>query len=160
MRYTREDERRQRQQAHIASAPNVAEAVRRAAAYVGVNVEHDYQAAAIANAARSFADTVVHVRQTAHRFQWEEADGFRDYLRQAMRRELLDAVASQGLIPVALPSETLRYSAGFLDGFREMPEDSGWQEVTVTLEVPVRTPPVDREAAVKAGLLDGIKPGG
>jgi len=37
----------------------------------------------------------------------------------------------------------------------EVPEEADWQQVVLTLEVGVRVPPVDREAAVKAGILSG-----
>jgi hypothetical protein len=154
--YPGETERQHHQRAHIRSAPDVAEAVRRAARHVGVTVEHDYQANAIAEAARSFADTVIGNRRAAARFQWEN-EGFRDYTRQDLRRELLDTITRQGLLPVSLPRETIRYTAGFPDagGLREVPESADWQTVIVEIEVGVRTPPVDREAAVKAGILNG-----
>ncbi|SRR5216683_4822039 len=136
-----------------------AEAVRQAAARCRVGDISLYAAEAIARAAIAFADGVQQIRQAADRLQWEQ-EGFRDYLRQDMRYKLLYSITRQGLVPVALPQETVRYmTGGILDpeNQHEVPGDldAPWQAVVLTLEVGVRRPPVDREAAVRAGVLKG-----
>jgi hypothetical protein len=127
-----------------------------AAAKAGVNL-YEHQAEALALAAISYFNEIVHVRQVADRHLWE-ADGFQDHLRQRMRHELLDGITRRGLVPVSLPREEVRFMAGgFIDpeGRCEVPEGADWQMAELSLEVKVRRPPVDREAAVKAGVLHG-----
>lgn len=158
MSYESEREKTRRQR--IRNARSVEEAVQIAASYVGLQNVDDWQAKAIAEAARDFADNVVGNTQMALRFQWEQP-GYQDHMRQRMRHELLDTVTRQGLVPVELPSEKLMYRQGRfgLEG-AEVPEEAvnqgaDWDEVQVMLRVRVRTPPVDRAAAVKAGILAG-----
>lgn len=132
-----------------------------AAGEVGVSVA-EYQAKHMAEAAIAFFDEIVQLRQVAQSMQWEQP-GFQDFLRQNMRRELLDGITRGGLIPTSLPRETLRFMGGgtyaaFVDpedGGYEVPETAEWHTVYVTLEVPVRKPPVDRQKAVRAGILGG-----
>lgn len=130
-----------------------------AAGEVGVSVA-EHQAKHLAEAAIAFFDEIVQLRQAAQPVQWDQP-GFQDYLRQHMRHELLDGITRRGLVPTSLPSETLRFMGGgsyaaFVDpenGGYEVPETAEWHTVYVTLEVPVRKPPIDREAAVRAGIL-------
>lgn len=109
----------------------------------------------IAAAVLGHADNRLGSRQTVDRHMWEN-EGYRDYRRQEMRRELHEAVTSQGYVPIALPSETVRYLKMAPPSFGgEVPESVDWDTVEIALEVPVRTPPVDRAEAVRRGLLTG-----
>jgi hypothetical protein len=133
-----------------------AEAVRETAHRLGFGIP-DYAAAACAEAACAHAEGVVQNRQMAGRLQWAEP-GFREYLRRKMRHDLLDEMTESGYVPVSLPRETIRYmTGGLLDpaGTHEVPETGDWQTAAVTLEAGVRRPPVDRKAAVRAGILSG-----
>ena len=117
----------------------------------------DSQARSIANAANSYWDQIIDRRRAVPRQEWAVED-FREDLRQRMRHDLLDLVTRQGFVPVILPHETVRYvTGGILDpeNVHEVPESADWQMAVVILEVYVRTPAVDREAAVKAGILGG-----
>jgi hypothetical protein len=138
--------------------PGPADLVAEVAARHGMRV-NPHVASLIARALLDWADAAYEVHQTVPKEAWAQT-GFRDSLRQEMRRQLLDEVTSQGRIPTALPSEAVRY----LDNPFPKPSGSevppwavqagapyGWVEVT--LAVQVRTPPVDRAAAVRAGLL-------
>jgi len=90
------------------------ENVMRAAGRVGAFIEN-YQASAIIEAALAYADETAQCRQMAYREQWEQP-GWRDWMRQRMRHDLLDMITTQGLVPVSLPAEKIRYVAGgFLD---------------------------------------------
>jgi hypothetical protein len=148
----------QQQQAYIREATSAGEAVRRAAMFAGVTLVADFQADAIAKAAQSWAAGKMQVRQMAPRERWKE-EGFREYLRQRMRRELLESITSEGHVPVSLPAERLRFLADIHfsadDSGREVPEAGPWEMVAVILEVGVRTPSVDRRAAVRAGVIGG-----
>lgn len=162
--YGEEMERHWRQ--HLAEATSAADAVMRAAQRFHIPIEYDYQARAVAEAALSYADTTVTSRRPARKDEWAD-EGYRDYLRQDMRHKLLDLVTRQGLIPVALPAETLKYMDRWFNPVTddmERPEGipaeavkqgAEWETVILTLSVPVRRPPVDRAAAVKAGILAG-----
>lgn len=131
-----------------------------AAGEVGVGLA-EHQAKHIADAAIAFYDEAAAVRQVASPEMWR-APGFQGHLRQSMRHELLDMITRKGLVPVSLPRETVRFMGGgyaaFVDpegaGY-EVPETGDWHQAAVMLSVPVRRPPVDREAAVKAGILGG-----
>lgn len=159
--YTTEEDRRKA----IRNAPDVIEAVKRAAAFVNVDLA-DFQAKAIAEAARSYADAgELVIRQSMRREQWT-IEGFRDHVRQRMRHELLDTVTRQGLIPVDLPAESLKYMDRWFMPTDDLERPQGipaeaveagaeWETVILTLSVPVRKPPVDRAKAVKAGILTG-----
>ena len=120
----------------------------------------------LVNAILAAADTVMEVRYTAVRQAWGR-EGLREHVRAEMRLNLLDQVTRTGRIPTALPVETLRYflfpsyfppaEDGGVAGTGEVPaeyvNDAEWQIVELRLWVPVRTPPVDRAAAVRAGIL-------
>lgn len=115
----------------------------------------------IVAAVLGYADSAYMVREIVVRQAWEQVD-YRDRIRQRMRSQLLDEVTAQARLPVALPSEALRYLAHPItfpgDEGREIPADAvsagaDYEHVEVTLAVPVRTPPVDRKAAVRAGVL-------
>lgn len=141
------------------AARSAAEAVRRIARERGFDIG-EWGAHLMAEAACSFYDDVTVGRQIAHRPQWKHP-GYREHLRQRMRHELLDLITRQGFVPVSLPHEEVRFVAGgILDpaNMHEVPESADWLTVVVTLECPVRRPPVDRKAAVKAGLLNGPAP--
>jgi hypothetical protein len=152
---------------YISEAPNVAEAVQRAAKLAAVPCTlHDYQAQAIADAARSFADSTVHVTRGVARRDWED-DQFRHYVRDKMRYDLLALLTKQGLIPVDLPAESVKYldrwfnpdvhDAERVSGIPPEAVKAGteWETIMLMLSVPVRRPPVDRAAAVRAGILAG-----
>ena len=109
----------------------------------------------IAMAVLARADNQLGTVQVVHREMWEN-EGYRDYHRQVMRRELHEAVTSQGYVPIALPSETVRYLKMAPPSFgAEVPESVDWDTAEISLEVAVRTPPVDRAEAVRRGLLTG-----
>lgn len=116
----------------------------------------DQAAREIAEAVLACYDSVVGWVELAPRIRWEEP-GFRDHLRQRMRHKLLDKVTSEGFVPTGLPSETVhRLYAMF--GAEPIPAEAvsagaEWDLARVELTVPVRTPAVDREAAVRAGAL-------
>jgi hypothetical protein len=136
-----------------------AEAVRAAAAKLGYGLRPGDDKA-LADAALSWYDATHTVRQVAQRHEWEIPD-FRDYIQQHMRHQLLEEITATGKIPVALPETVIHYlDGGFLDpdGRCEVPEQANWQMVELEMRVRVRTPPVDRKAAVRAGLLDGATP--
>ena len=119
----------------------------------------------IAEALLGYADHALEIRQMVIRETWDQ-EGFRDRIREEMRYRLLHEVITQGCIPSALPSEALRYFAtplifpewaGKDEPGGEIPpamaDRTDWTMVQVILAVPVRTPPVDRAAAVRAGVL-------
>ena len=158
-------ERREQIKKH---ARNATEAVQIAARQVGSELA-GYQAQWVAEVARTFAEGGSAVREACPRQMWEIED-YRQHVRREMRFRLLDELTSQGFIPVDLPSETLRYLGrwGFMagddleraEGIPEIPAEAveqgaEWETVILTLTVPVRRPPVDRAAAVKAGILTG-----
>lgn len=87
--------------------PTPAQAAARAAAHYGVTLP-DNVAADVAAAVLDCSDAKVGLRQTAHRDQWAQAD-FRERLRSRMRRQVFIEAADKGFLPVALPTETLRY---------------------------------------------------
>jgi hypothetical protein len=143
----------------LRQARSAAEAVQIAASFAGLRDVGEWVARQLAEAAVGFSDSAVSVREAAPRELWE-IEGFRDQLRRKMRWNLLDLVTSQGLVPVTLPAEAISYRAwGFTAdeaaGSGEVPESANWTTVLVMMSVRVRIPPVDREAAVKAGLLKG-----
>jgi hypothetical protein len=144
--------------------------VQLAAEFFGIGVAgrqiSDWQARMIAEAACGFAEQVVETTKTAPREPHWEDPRFREHLRQEMRWDLLDMVTRTGRVPVSLPAEQVRYLRGFgltappgsgagTGGMEETGEDGPWDTVAVTLTVGVRVPPVDRAAAVRAGLLHG-----
>ncbi len=109
----------------------------------------------IATAVLGHADNRLGSRQTVPRHMWEIED-YRDHHRQAMRRELHETVTSHGYVPIALPTETVRYLKMAPPSFgAEVPESADWDTAEISLEVAVRTPPVDRAEAVRRGLLAG-----
>jgi hypothetical protein len=152
----------------LKAARDAAHAAQLAASFTGVRLD-TWQAEKIAEAARSFAEDWLHIRRPLRRDQWAD-EGHREYVRQRMRFDLLDTVTRQGLVPVDLPAETLRYLGrwGFMLGddpertesIPEVPAEAveqgaEWETVILTLTVPVRRPSVNRAAAVKAGILAG-----
>jgi hypothetical protein len=140
-------------------AGNAVEAARVAAKFAGIPDLTSGQLELIATAVLSHADNRLGSRQTVDRHMWQTAE-YRDYHCQVMRRELHEAVTSQGYVPVALPSETVRYLKMAPPSFgAEVPESADWDTAEITLEVAVRTPPVDRAEAVRRGLLAGTSPG-
>jgi hypothetical protein len=136
---------------------SAARAVMLAAGEVGVTVA-EYQAKRMADAAIAFYDEIVQAREVASRHLWE-APGFQEHRRQSMRHKLLDGITRRGLVPVSLPHETVHFLLSSFAGFQdpdagtEVPESAPWDMAAVTLDVAVRRPPVDREAAVRAGIL-------
>jgi hypothetical protein len=139
-------------------ASNAAEAAGVAARFAGREIDST-TLELITAAVLSHADNRLGSRQTVDRHMWEN-EGYRDYRRQTMRRELHEAVTSQGYVPVALPSETVRYLKMAPPSFGgEVPESADWDTVEIMLEVAVRTPPVDRAEAVRRGLLTGTSSG-
>jgi hypothetical protein len=159
--FSRADERRRKL---ITDAPSLEVAIKRAAGVVSLPVL-GYQAEAIAEAVGIWASGVAAVRYVADRQKWETA-GFRDYIRQEMRWKLLDKITREGHVPVSLPAEALhrtRLMPWTADPEADdvpvprfsMPEDSDWDQVIIVLEAGIRSPPVDRQAAVKAGVLGG-----
>jgi len=155
--------------AHIRQrAHSVTEAVQMAAWLQGISVA-EHQARLIAEVALSFSDSVLHIRQAALKHEWA-IDAYREHIRHDMRHKLIDTVAQQGYIPLALPAEALMYMDRFfypgaddVDApcrSREVPAEAveqgaEWESVILELSVPVRRPPVDRYAAVRAGILAG-----
>lgn len=109
----------------------------------------------ITTAVLSHADNRLGVARPVDRHMWEDGD-CREFCRQEMRRELAELVTSRGYVPIALPAEALAYLKMAPPSFgAHVPEDADWDMIEVRLEVQVRTPPIDRAAAVKAGLLTG-----
>lgn len=140
-------------------AGNAVEAARVAAKFAGIPDLTSGQLELIAAAVLSHADNRLGECQAVPREMWEN-EGYLDYRRQVMRRELHEAVTSQGYVPVALPSETVRYLKMAPPSFGgEVPESGDWDTAEVTLEVAVRAPAIDRAEAVRRGLLTGASPG-
>jgi hypothetical protein len=136
-------------------ASNVVEAARVAVKFAGLAGLTSDQLELMATAVLGHADNHLGSRQVVDRHRWEN-EGYRDHHRQTMRRELHEAVTAQGYVPVALPSETVRYLKMAPPSFgAEVPESAEWDTAEITLEVAVRTPPVDRAEAVRRGLLTG-----
>lgn len=108
------------------------------------------------------ADTVVTAHHTANRVVWER-DDYRSYIRSDLRRKLLSMCADQGLVPTQLPVEELTHHdtrmGGMLPtGRNQIPADAiergaEWDYVDIRLSVPARRPPIDRAAAVRAGVV-------
>lgn len=70
------------------------------------------------------------------REHWEDP-AFRAYVRQQLRRQLLDSILDQGKVPVAFPTESLRY---VMSGpYQAVPASEAWDTVEITLRVGVRT---------------------
>jgi hypothetical protein len=138
----------------LSGAGNPVEAAAAAARFAGVEVDAT-TLELIATAVLGHADSRLGTRQGAPRHMWE-IEGYRHHCRQAMRRELHETVTSQGYVPVTLPAETVRYLRMAPPSFgAEVPETADWDTAEITLEVPVRTPPVNRTEAVRRGLLTG-----
>jgi hypothetical protein len=114
----------------------------------------------IAQALLGWADAALEVSEIVVKHIWAETR-FEARIRQDLRTKLFDEVTKQGRIPTALPSWALRYldvPQSFGSEGAEIPPDAvaagaPYEFVQVILAMPVRTPPVDRAAAVKAGLL-------
>ena len=141
--------------AALYDAGNAVEAAGVAAKFAGLSNLTSDQLELIATAVLGHADNRLGSRDTAPRHLWQTAE-YRDYHRQTMRRELHEAVTSQGYVPIALPSEMVRYLKMAPPAFgAEVPESADWDTAEISLEVAVRTPPVDRAEAVRRGLLTG-----
>lgn len=149
-------------------AHSVTEAVQMAAWHHGIDLA-EHTARLITEVAQSFSDIVLHVRQSAFKHDWV-IDGYREHIRHDMRHNLIELVAQQGYIPLALPSEVLMYMDQHyyphLDDEEKAPrsrmvpagaieQGAEWESVIIELSVPVRRVPVDRYAAVRAGILAG-----
>lgn len=157
------DETGKRRRQHVMDSSSLAVALQRAGSVVGLQVL-SYQAEVLAEAAGIWASGSMEVRSAAQREVWAVED-YRAHLRQEMRFKLLDKITREGYVPVSLPVETLhftrfRYHDLLSDGDPQppsfsMPEDSNWDQVIAVLEVGIRRPPVDRAAAVRAGVLRG-----
>jgi hypothetical protein len=144
--------RRYRTALHDAGSPVDAAGV--AARFAGLEISRT-ALELIATAVLGHADNRVGSCQAVPRQMWED-EGYRSYHRQAMRRELHEALTGQGYVPVTLPSETVRYLKMTPPAFgREVPESADWDTAEIALDVPVRTPPVGRAGAVRRGLLAG-----
>jgi hypothetical protein len=156
------------------NAGNVTDAVKIAGRHVGLANLLDYQAAYLAEVARSFAESRQRISYAVPREQWADPQ-VRAHTRQRMRHQLLDTVTRQGYIPVGLPAETLKYldpwswNPGIdldqaVDRIPEIPAEAveqgaDWATVVLILTVPVRRPPIDRAKAVQAGILTGDQEG-
>lgn len=127
----------------------------------------DYQLAELAQAILATADNVCEVSHTAKTATWQTEQGYRDHVRGRLRYELLDAVTKTGRVPTALPAEEIAYMRMPLIGpeqsegavpaeeFRGLLDPLEWPLMVVRMWCPVRTPVVDREQAVRVGLLAG-----
>ncbi|GHE32373.1 hypothetical protein GCM10017673_39120 [Streptosporangium violaceochromogenes] len=140
-----------------------AQAAARAAREHGVSLSPD-TAEHIAAAVLEAHDTTYEVRQLVPRETWQHLD-YRRHIQRDLRRSLLQELADSNLLPVTLPTESLRYlphgwwstvssqySPGaapgrvWLDSFEgtEVPaehRDQGavdWETVVVTLKAPAR----------------------
>lgn len=119
----------------------------------------DYIAREIANAVLSYHDNIVSVQQQGPSDVWDQEEHYRDHIRHDMRWKLLDGITAKGLLPVALPTETVHF--GRMEFGAEPTVLPDWavergdhgDTVVVRLSCKVRTPPIDREAAVKAGII-------
>lgn len=138
------------ERADLAAATSAADAARRILARRCINIP-DYIAEQVADAVLGYSDNRLEVRGTAERWIWQDPDG-QAHILQRLRHQLLDTVTSGGYVPTALPTQTCTYTS-WRDGGRTVAATEPWDQAEITLTVPVRTPPVDREAAVKAGIL-------
>lgn len=101
----------------------------------------------IAEALLSYADEAVSYRQRVSYYAWRDPK-YVEHARRRMRQTLLVKVADEGLLPVALPSESLRYfgwspGAPHSSATSEIPaeiveEGYEWFEVEIELRVPAR----------------------
>lgn len=143
--------------ADLAQATSPADAARRILARRGITVD-DYVAQVVADAVLNHVSNTISVRESVERGTWQ-SPGAQDYMLQRMRHRLLDEITSQGMVPTALPSQALRFVSWPYRS--DVPirasetEPAEWDTVEVTVSAPVRVPPVDRKAAVKAGILGG-----
>lgn len=88
------------------------------------------------------------VHYVAHREAWED-DTFREMLRTNLRHRMLEEFIKAGVIPVALPRETVtfhnsRYAQFDTNGnqavqvWSGLPEESAWDQAQIVLEVGTR----------------------
>jgi hypothetical protein len=145
------------EKADLAQATSHADAVRRVLNRRGITVD-DYVTQRVADAVLGYADNTMSVRESMPRHPWQDP-GVQEHMLQQLRRKLLEEITSQGLVPTALPTQTLAYQSWRYGNEQPLraseAEPAEWDTVEVTLTVPVRVPPVDRKAAVKAGILSG-----
>ncbi|MER6830836.1 hypothetical protein ABT352_32920 [Streptosporangium sp. NPDC000563] len=140
-----------------------AEAAARAARKNGVFL-YDEVAAEIARAVLEAHDTVYQVREAVPKEVWAAPDA-QTHIRRGLRKSLMAELADKELLPVALPTESLRYLAygywmtktsayappgvamrAWADSYvgDEVPanlaetDTVAWETVEVTLTVPVR----------------------
>lgn len=145
--------------ADLAQATSPADAARRMLARRGITV-YDYLAQDVADAVLNYASDTISVRDRCERHMWQSRD-FQEHLLQRLRHRLLDEITTQGCVPTALPAQAIRYVtwAGSEPPAQPGdPEPAVWDQAEVVLSAPVRMPPVDRKAAVKAGILSGGTP--
>jgi hypothetical protein len=120
------------------------------------NIE-DWILRRLAEAVHATFDSIVAVDHTSPAWKWDQDERLRAWVRRDLRTKLLDGIVARAVVPIDLPiEETRRYrpSPGSFLGDEE--------QVIVRLSVCVRTPPVDRVAAVQAGFLypvaaDGVR---
>jgi hypothetical protein len=140
--------------AALRDACNSIDAAEVAARFAGVEISRSVLEL-IATAVLGHADGQLGLVKTFPREMWA-TEVFRDYQKSDMRWELHAAVADQGYVPVALPSEKTRYlKMGTPALGTEVPESADWDTIEISLAVGVRVPPVDRAEAVRRGLLTG-----
>lgn len=144
-------------QATLRKARSAADAVRIALSYHGFHVS-EYAAQQAADAALNHPDNIMNVQEHIPRPMWEDASGHNHAL-QHLRYRLLDEITSRGCVPTALPTQsltymTLRFGVDTPASGSDI-EPAEWDMVVVRLSAPIRTPPIDRKAAVQAGILNG-----
>jgi hypothetical protein len=120
----------------------------------------EHVAVAFAAAALSYYDDEVVVRYVLSRQEWRCTGGAVAHVRQRLRHRLAEDVADRGYVPIELPRAQRTYFTDAPPPFgTEVPaavaeaQPGSWQCVELSLSVRVRTPGIDRERAVEAGLL-------
>lgn len=145
------------ERADLAQATSAADAARRILARRRINIP-DYIAEQVADAVLGYSGNMMSVRESIPRHLWQHPD-IQEHALQRLRHQLLDEITSQGLLPSALPSHALVYQSWRYGSDQPLraseTEPAEWDTVEITLTAPVRVPPVDRKAAVKAGVLGG-----
>lgn len=128
--------------AYIQHATSPAHAAGRAAALHGITLPRD-TAQQIADAVLGHADKQHSVRTSLDRRTWQHPDVC-EHALQRLRHQLLDEITSQGLLPTALPTQTLTYVSWQYRSSKPLAasetEPAEWDAVEITLTVPVRTP--------------------
>lgn len=109
------------------------ELVYRTATNLGVPMSRE-TAENIAKALLTHVDDVCTYTTLAYRAAWEH-EPFRTGTRKEMRLHLMEQILDRGYVPVAIPTETLRYMQGYMT---EVPESADWGRIEVKLSVGVR----------------------